>query len=70
MKSKFYYEDGQDNGYDEQGNITYDPMEEVFTQIDDPNIVLEILTSQTEYYKKKPAEKLSKRRQNHQRSPV
>jgi hypothetical protein len=36
MESKFYYENGQDNIYDEKGDVTYNPMEEVFLQIDDP----------------------------------
>jgi hypothetical protein len=35
-------------------------MEEVFMQIDDPNIVLETLTSQTEYFKKKKKKKISR----------
>lgn len=45
--NSFYYEDGKNNIFDELGNAVYDPMEKVMTQIDDPNIVLETLTSQT-----------------------
>lgn len=34
-----------DNIYNEQGEIVYDPMEDVLTQDDDPNVVLETITS-------------------------
>lgn len=49
MPNQFYYEDGQDNVYNEQGVKIFDPMEDVLTQIKDPNIVLESLTTQKLY---------------------
>ena len=38
-----FYEDGKNNIYDEDGQLTYDPMEDVLSTIDDPNIILETL---------------------------
>ncbi|KAG1474713.1 hypothetical protein G6F56_000181 [Rhizopus delemar] len=55
--STFFYEDGQDNIYNEQGEIVYGPMEDVLTQIDDPNIILETITSQKTYLSVKRPEK-------------
>lgn len=46
MSNVFYYEDGQDNLYDEQGMRVYDPMEDVLTEVNDSNIILETLTNQ------------------------
>ncbi|KAG0930795.1 hypothetical protein G6F57_011475 [Rhizopus arrhizus] len=43
MKNSFFYEDGQNNIYNENGQLTYDPMEDVMSTIDDPTIVLETL---------------------------
>ncbi|KAG1092608.1 hypothetical protein G6F42_019158 [Rhizopus arrhizus] len=58
MSSVFYYEDGQDNLYDENGMKVDDPMEDVLTEVNDPNIVLETLTNQKTYFDQKPLEKL------------
>lgn len=49
MTSAFFYEDGQENVYNEQGIKVFDPMEDILTQITDPNIVLETITSQSSY---------------------
>ncbi|ORE13001.1 hypothetical protein BCV71DRAFT_76391 [Rhizopus microsporus] len=51
---------GQDNIYNEQGEIVYDPMEDVLTQIDDPNVILETITSQKTYLSVKRLEKTVK----------
>jgi hypothetical protein len=53
----FYFEDGMDNLFDEHGERVYDPMEGVLTEIADPNIVLETITSRKSYLANKPAEK-------------
>jgi hypothetical protein len=45
----FFYEYGQENVYNEQGIKVLDPMEDVLTQITDPNIVLETITLQNSY---------------------
>lgn len=58
MSSVFYYEDGQDNLYDENGMKVDDPMEDVLTEVNDPSIVLETLTNQKTYFDQKPLEKL------------
>lgn len=49
MTTRFFYEDGQENVYDEQGIKVFDPMEGVLTQITDPNIVLESITTRKLY---------------------
>ncbi|KAI8091992.1 hypothetical protein BDF21DRAFT_410654, partial [Thamnidium elegans] len=41
----FFYEDRQSNIYNENGQLTYDLMEDVMLTIDDPNIVLETLVN-------------------------
>lgn len=53
MINTFLYEDGQDNLFDEKGKRVYDPMEAVLIEINDPNIVLETLTSKNQYLEKK-----------------
>jgi hypothetical protein len=53
----FFYEDGQNNIYNENGQLTYDPMEDVMSTIDDPTIVLETLVNHSSYMKNKPLEK-------------
>ncbi|KAG1441614.1 hypothetical protein G6F56_011398 [Rhizopus delemar] len=58
MSSVFYNEDGQDNLYDENGMKVDDPVEDVLTEVNDPNIVLETLTNQKTYFDQKPLEKL------------
>ncbi|KAG1449524.1 hypothetical protein G6F56_008615 [Rhizopus delemar] len=58
MSNVFYYEDGQDNVYDEQGMRVYDPMKDVLTEVIDSNIILETLTNQKTYFDQKPLEKL------------
>ena len=55
----FFYEDGQENIFNEQGEKVYDPMEGVLTQADDPNIVLETITSRETYLNTKRPEKSS-----------
>lgn len=57
MANRFFYEDGQDNLYNEQGEKVYDPMDGILTQISDPNIVLQTITSQQTYLALKPAER-------------
>lgn len=57
-RTVFLYEDGQDNLYNEQGEKVYDPMEGILTQISDPNIVLQTITSQQTYLALKPAERI------------
>lgn len=41
----FFYEDGQDNVFNEQGEKVFDPMEGILTQITDPKVVLETIAS-------------------------
>ncbi|KAI9483972.1 MAG: hypothetical protein EXX96DRAFT_520719 [Benjaminiella poitrasii] len=53
----FFYEDGQKNIYNKNGQLTYDPMEDVMSTIDDPIIVLETLVDHSSYMKNKPSEK-------------
>ena len=57
MKNSFFYEDGQNNIYNENGQLTYDPMEDVMSTIDDPTIVLETLVNHSSYMKNKPLKK-------------
>ncbi|KAI7907211.1 uncharacterized protein BX663DRAFT_411159, partial [Cokeromyces recurvatus] len=45
----FYYEDGLENIFNENGEKVVDPMEDVLTDIIDPNIVLATITSQAAY---------------------
>lgn len=40
-----FYEDGLENLFKEHGEKVYNPMKDVLTQIDDPNIVLETITN-------------------------
>ncbi|KAI7867958.1 hypothetical protein BDF14DRAFT_1725650, partial [Spinellus fusiger] len=54
----FFY-DGQENIFNKQGEKVYDPMEDVLTQADDPNIVLETITSRETYLNAKRPEKTS-----------
>lgn len=49
MTSIFYFKDGQENVYNEKGKKVFDPMEEVLTQVTDPNIALQTVTSQKSY---------------------
>ncbi|KAI8095842.1 hypothetical protein BDF21DRAFT_330184, partial [Thamnidium elegans] len=44
----FFYEDGQGDIFNEEEKV-YDPMEDVLTYIDDPNVVLETITSRQTY---------------------
>jgi hypothetical protein len=43
--------------YNKDGERVFDPMEGVLTEISDPNIVLETITSQMAYLSLKPVEK-------------
>ena len=44
----FFYEDGQENIFNEKEKV-YNPMEDILTYIDDPNLVLETITSRQTY---------------------
>lgn len=57
MKNAFFYEDGQDNVYYENGERVFDPMEGILTEITDPRIVLEALANQKTYLSVKPTDK-------------
>ncbi|KAG2230730.1 hypothetical protein INT48_004783 [Thamnidium elegans] len=48
---------GHDNVYNEYGERVFDPMEGVLTEVSDPNVVLETITSQKSYLSLKPVEK-------------
>ncbi|KAG1135586.1 hypothetical protein G6F37_012654 [Rhizopus arrhizus] len=63
MTNTFFYEDGQENVYNEQGIKAFDPMGDTLTQITDPNIVLETITSQSTYLaiRKSTEEKIVKK---------
>ena len=56
-KNTFFYEDEHNNVYNKDGERVFDPMERELTEISDPNIVLETITSQMFYLCLKPAEK-------------
>jgi hypothetical protein len=53
-KNTFYYEDGLENIFNENGEKVVDPMEGILTDIIDPNIVLSAITSQAAYLADKP----------------
>lgn len=44
-RNYFFYEDGQKNAYNDLGIKAFDPMEDVLTQITDPNVVLETIAT-------------------------
>jgi hypothetical protein len=46
MERPFFY-DGQDNLYNEQGVKVYDPMGDILTEINDPNMILQRVTGQS-----------------------
>ncbi|KAG1446093.1 hypothetical protein G6F55_011686 [Rhizopus delemar] len=54
----FFYEDGLENLYNDRGEKVYDPMEGVLTDVSDPNIVLEKITSKENYLSVKRPEKI------------
>ncbi|EIE83477.1 hypothetical protein RO3G_08182 [Rhizopus delemar RA 99-880] len=56
-KKIFFYEDGYDNVYNKGGERVLYLMEGVLTEISDPNVVLETITSQKPYLSLKPAQK-------------
>ncbi|KAI7897754.1 uncharacterized protein BX663DRAFT_444391, partial [Cokeromyces recurvatus] len=56
-KLLFFYRDGQYKIYNEEGQLTYNPMEVLISIIGDPNIVLETLTDHSSYMKNKPLKK-------------
>ena len=56
-KNTFFYEDGHNNVYNKDGKWVLDPMEGVLTEISDPPIILETITSQKPYLSLKLAEK-------------
>lgn len=47
--TSFFYEDGDDSLYNEQGEKVLDPMEGILTEIINPNIILHTITSQQTY---------------------
>lgn len=47
-----------DNLFHEHGEKAHNPMEGVLTEITEPNIVLETITSRQTYLANKPAEKM------------
>jgi hypothetical protein len=49
IKSAFIYEDGYENVYNEKGERFFDLMEDVLTEISDPNVILDNITSQKSY---------------------
>ena len=49
MLNAFYFEYGQENDYNDRGQKSFDPMEDILTQIKDSNIVLETVTSRQAY---------------------
>ncbi|KAI7871603.1 hypothetical protein BDF14DRAFT_1699074, partial [Spinellus fusiger] len=57
--NSFFYEDGQENIFNKQGEKVQDPIEDALTQVDDPNIVLETTTSRETYLNAKRPEKIS-----------
>ncbi|KAI8881034.1 hypothetical protein K501DRAFT_189850, partial [Backusella circina FSU 941] len=56
----FFYEDGQESIFSE-GEKVYDPMEDVLTQVDDPSIVPETITSRQTYLSVKSPEKIAEK---------
>lgn len=66
MTNTFFYEDGQENVYKEQGIKVFDPMEDVLMQITDPNVVLETIDTQSSYLEacKSIEEKIGKKSDN------
>jgi hypothetical protein len=56
-KNTFFYEDEHNNVYNKDGERVLDPMEGVLTEISDPNVILETITSQKPYLSLKSAEK-------------
>jgi hypothetical protein len=56
-KNTFFLEDEHNNVYNKDGERVFDLMEGVLTEISDPNVVLEITTSQMSYLSLEPAEK-------------
>ena len=56
-KNTFFYEDKHNNAYSKDGERVFDPMEGVLTEISDPNVILETITSQKSYLSLKPADK-------------
>jgi hypothetical protein len=57
IKNRLFYKDGHENVYNEEKEKVFDPMEGVLTEISDPNVVLETITSQKSYLSHKPEEK-------------
>jgi hypothetical protein len=57
IKNIFFYEDGHNNVYNEEGERVFDPIEGVLTDVSDPNVILETIASQRSYLSLKPAEK-------------
>jgi hypothetical protein len=56
-KNTFFYEDRHNSAYNKDGERVFDPMEGILTEISDPNVILETITSQKSYLSLKPAEK-------------
>ncbi|KAI9487797.1 MAG: hypothetical protein EXX96DRAFT_476249 [Benjaminiella poitrasii] len=49
MTSIFYFKDGVDNPFDEYDERVYNPIEGVLTEITDPDIVVDTVTSRKSY---------------------
>jgi hypothetical protein len=58
MSYPFFYDDGHGELKNERIQIVDDPMEDIHTEITDPRIVLETITSHKQYQENKPEKKL------------
>lgn len=57
--TRFFYEDGHKNVYNEDRERAFDPIKGILTEISDPYLVLERITSQKFYLRPKQAKKES-----------
>lgn len=62
MMNTFFYENGQENVFNEEEEIVYDPMEDVLINTDDPNIVLETITTRQTYFSIERPEKIAEKK--------
>ena len=62
MMNTFFYENGQKNVFNEEGEIVYDPIEDVLISIGDPNVVLETITTQQTYFSIERPEKIAEKK--------
>lgn len=54
----FFYKDGNDNLYNERRDKVLDPMKGILTKTEDPNIVLQMITSRQTCLALNPANKI------------